>query len=585
MHRFEIWAPFAKRVALKMGDSVSPMNGPDARDWWRLDVESASAGTDYGFLVDNDAKAYPDPRSQWQPNGVHELSRVYDHSQFVWSDAGFQAAPLASSIIYELHIGTFTSEGTFDAAIARLNYLAQLGVTHVELMPVAAFDGRHGWGYDGVALNAVHEPYGGPDGLKRFVNAAHEKGLAVLLDVVYNHFGPSGNYTGKFGPYIIESHYTPWGGAVNLEDAGSNEVRRFFCDNALMWLRDFHMDGLRIDAVHAFVDRSAIHFLEQLATEVDALEASLTRRLVLIAESDLNDPRIVTPREAGGFGIDAQWSDDFHHALFTVLCPAERQGYYTDFGLLAQLAKALEDTFVYDGIYSQYRKRNHGKPPLGLSQHRFLGYIQDHDQVGNRAVGDRLNHIAGIERAKIAAAMVLTSPFVPMLFQGEEWAASSPFQYFADHSDGELARAVSAGRKKEFAAFGWAPASIPDPEGAAAFQDSKLKWDEANLLEHAEMLEWYRALIGLRRSTPCLNDGTPGNTRVTFDEQSHWLRMDRGNIAVICNLGEKRPFPILRGACVLIASNSNSQIDNSSIMLPRDSVVILETPVAADVQK
>ncbi len=575
MHRFEIWAPFAKRLALKTGSSVSPMNGPDAGDWWQLDVESAGAGTDYGFLVDDDAKTYPDPRSQWQPNGVHELSRVYDHSEFVWNHAGFQAVPLASGIVYELHIGTFTPEGTFDAAIARLDYLARLGVTHVELMPVAAFDGRHGWGYDGVALSAVHEPYGGPDGLKRFVNAAHEKGLAVVLDVVYNHFGPSGNYTGKFGPYIVEAHHTPWGGAVNLEDAGSYEVRRFFCDNALMWLRDFHIDGLRIDAVHAFVDRSAIHFLEQLATEVDTLEASLARPLVLIAESDLNDPRFVTPLEAGGIGMDAQWSDDFHHALFTVLCPAERQGYYADFGSLTQLAKALEHAFVYDGIYSNYRKRNHGKRPLGLSQHRFFGYIQDHDQVGNRAVGDRLTHVAGIERAKIAAALVLTAPFVPMLFEGEEWAASSPFQYFADHSDGELARAVSAGRKKEFAAFGWDPASIPDPESAAAFDDSKLKWDEIKFSEHAEMLEWYRALIRLRRGNPCLNNGTPGNTRVTFDEPANWLRMVRGNVAVICNLGEERRFPAPHGARVLLASR---EAPESPLTLPRDSVVILKMP-------
>ena len=450
-----------------------------------------------------------------------------------------------------------------------------LGLLMLELMPVAAFDGRHGWGYDGVALNAVHEPYGGPDGLKRFVNAAHEKSLAVLLDVVYNHFGPSGNYTGKFGPYTIESHHTPWGGAVNLEDAGSYEVRRFFCDNALMWLRDFHFDGLRIDAVHAFIDRSAIHFLEQLAVEVDALEASLARPLVLIAESDLNDPRFVTPLEAGGIGMDAQWSDDFHHALFTVLCPAERQGYYTDFGSLAQLAKAIEHTFVYDGIFSAHRKRIHGKRPLGLSQHRFLGYIQDHDQVGNRAVGDRLSHITGIERAKIAAALVLTAPFVPMLFQGEEWAASSPFQYFADHSDRELARAVSAGRKKEFAAFGWDPASIPDPESAAAFIDSKLKWDEVELSCHAEMLEWYCALISLRRNTPCLNDGTPGKAQVTFDEQANWLRMDRGSIAVICNFGEEFRFPAPHGARVLLASR---EAPESPLTLTRDSVVILKMP-------
>lgn len=576
MHQFEVWAPFANQVRLQASGDVYAMKRPDDRDWWRLDVESAGPGTDYGFLVDDDPKPYPDPRSQWQPDGVYGLSRVYDHSQFEWTDAHFQAPPLSSGIVYELHIGTFAAEGTLDAAIGKLDYLAELGVTHIELMPVAAFEGRHGWGYDGVALFAVHEPYGGPNSLKRFVNAAHEKGLAVLLDVVYNHFGPSGNYTGKFGPYVVASHHTPWGGAINFEDAGSYEVRRFLCDNALMWLRDYHVDGLRLDAVHAFVDRSAIHFLEQLSVEVEALEASLARRLVLIAESDLNDPRVATPREAGGFGMDAQWSDDFHHALFTLLCPAERQGYYADFGSLGQLAKAVERTFVYDGIYSKYRKRVHGKPPAGLSQYRFLGYIQNHDQVGNRATGDRLSHIAGIERAKIAAALVLTSPFVPMLFQGEEWAASSPFQYFADHTDHELARAVSEGRRREFAAFGWDPASIPDPESQPTFENSKLKWDEVAWSEHVEMLAWYRSLILLRRTTPSLNDGAPGKTQVTFDEQARWLRMDRGNIAVICNLGEQRVFPVQRNARVLLASQTVSRAVGDAITLPQDSVVILE---------
>jgi maltooligosyltrehalose trehalohydrolase len=552
------------------------MSGPDRGDWWQLEVEDAGPGADYGFLVDDDVSCYPDPRSQRQPNGVHGLSRVYDQTAFAWTDAPFQAPPLASGILYELHIGAFTPEGTFDAAAGKLDYLAGLGVTHIELMPVAAFEGRHGWGYDAVALYAVHEPYEGPDGLKRFVNAAHAKGLAVLLDVVYNHFGPSGNYTGRFGPYVVDSHRTPWGGAVNLEDAGAYEVRRYFCDNALMWLRDFHVDGLRIDAVHAFVDRSAIHFLEQLATEVATLEASLARRLVLIAESDLNDPRVVTPREAGGFGIDAQWSDDFHHALFTALIPAERQGYYADFGLLAQLAKAIEQTFVYDGIYSRYRKRIHGRPPTGLSQHKFLGYIENHDQVGNRAIGDRISHIAGLDRAKIAAALVLTSPFVPMLFQGQEWAASTPFQYFADHDDLELARAVSEGRRREFAAFGWEPARIPDPENPAAFESSKLKWEEAARPGHAEMLAWYRALICLRRRTPCLNDATPGNTRVTYDEQEKWLRMERGTISVICNLGElEHGFGVPSGAGVLLRSREIARTEEGAIVLPPDTVAVL----------
>jgi maltooligosyltrehalose trehalohydrolase len=583
MHRFEIWAPFAKSLSVSVNGVAHRMDGPHQdgywNGWWQLDVEDASPGAEYGFLINDEPACFPDPRSQWQPNGVHKSSRLYNQTAFGWTDARFQPRPLASGILYEMHIGTFTPEGTFDAAIERLDHLVELGISHVELMPVSAFDGEYGWGYDGVALYAVHQPYGGPDGLKRFVNAAHEKGLAVLLDVVYNHFGPSGNYTGKFGPYVIDSHHTPWGGAVNLEDAGSYQVRRFFVDNALMWLRDYHIDGLRIDAVHAFVDRSAIHFLEQLATEVEALEASLARRFVLIAESDLNDPRVVTPREAGGFGIDAQWSDDFHHALFTVLCPSEKQGYYADFGSLAQLAKALTETFVYDGIYSQYRNRIHGRPAGRLSQHRFLGYIQNHDQIGNRAVGDRIGHIAGLDRAKIAAALVLLSPFVPLIFQGEEWAASSPFQYFANHQDPELARAVSEGRKKEFSAFGWDPASVPDPESTGAFQSSKLKWNELLAPAHREMLMWCRGLIRLRRNNPCLNDPKPGNTFVTFDEHENWIQMQRGTITAICNLGvPEHAFLVSPESNVLLASRGTPQNIGGEVILPRDTIAVLTGP-------
>jgi maltooligosyltrehalose trehalohydrolase len=570
----------ARRVSVEASGTAYPMQGPDDRGWWSSQVESAGPGTEYGYLLDDDDKRYPDPRSEWQPKGVHALSRVFDGTAFKWDDASFQARPLGSAIIYELHIGTFTPEGTLDAATGKLPYLAELGVTHVELMPVNAFDGQHGWGYDGVALFAVHEPYGGPEGLKRFVNAAHLAGLAVLLDVVYNHFGPSGNYTGKFGPYLVSSHHTPWGGAVNLEDAGSAEVRRFFCDNALMWLRDFHLDGLRLDAVHAFVDRSAIHFLEQLVTEVEALEATVARKLVLIAESDLNDPRIVTPKEAGGMGFDAQWSDDFHHALFAVLNENERQGYYADFGTFGQLAKALERTFVYDGIYSHYRRRIHGRPTSALSQHRFLGYIQTHDQVGNRAVGDRISQSAGLERAKIAAALYLLSPFVPMLFQGEEWAASTPFAYFADHNDPELARAVSEGRRREFAAFGWNPDSIPDPENRSTFEASKLHWDERNEGVHAEMLGWYKSLIQFRRETPCLNDGNAGNVRATFDEDAKWLRMERGDVTVICNLDRReQTFDVSPHSRIVLASQSATQMSECKLALPSDSVAVLsESP-------
>jgi maltooligosyltrehalose trehalohydrolase len=575
MHTFAVWAPGATNVAVKVNESPRPMRGPDEGGWWRLEVDAAGPGTEYGFRVDDEQTIFPDPRSQWQPHGVHGASRVYDQSAFAWTDRGFQPAPLSSAVIYELHIGTFTPEGTLDGAIAKLDDLVDLGITHVQLMPVAAFDGHHGWGYDGVALYAVHEPYGGPDALKRFVDAAHARGLAVLLDVVYNHFGPSGNYSGKFGPYILDAHHTPWGGAVNLEAAWSAEVRRFFADNALMWMRDFHIDGLRLDAVHAYIDRSAIHFLEQLAAETQALEAALGRRKVLIAESDLNDPRIVTPREANGLGIDAQWSDDFHHALFTVLT-GERGGYYADFGSFGQLAKAIEHTFVYDGIYSAYRKRVHGKPPLKLSQHRFLGYIQNHDQVGNRALGDRLHQEAGVDRAMVAAAIVMMSPFVPMIFQGEEWAASSPFQYFADHADPALARAVSKGRKREFVAFGWNPDSIPDPENPETFLRSKLNWDEAGRGEHARMRAWYGKLIRLRRSTPSLNNGEPGNARVTFDEAEKWIVMDRGEIAVMCNLGAgPHRFPVPEGSSLLLASRGGVAIGDGALALPADSVAVV----------
>jgi len=537
MHEFTVWAPAAKRVSVKASGELHEMVGPDDHGWWSALVQSAAAGSDYGFVVDEDPAVYPDPRSAWQPGGVHRLSRVYDHAAFTWHDERWQSPPLASAILYELHVGTFTLGGTFDSAIERLDSLVELGITHVELMPVAAYAGNHGWGYDGVALFAVAENYGGPDGLKRFVDASHAHGLAVVLDVVYNHFGPSGNYTGKFGPYVTNSHNTPWGDAVNFEDVGSDQVRQFFCDNALMWLRDYHVDGLRIDAVHAFVDRSAIHFLEQLSAEVETLAATLGRRLELIAESDLNDPRVVTPRKAGGYGIDAQWSDDFHHALFTLLHP-ETLGYYADFGSVAQLAKALTKVFVYDDVYSKYRRRRHGRPVEGLSAHRFLGFIQNHDQVGNRAMGDRLEQIVGMERAKIAAALVLTAPFVPLVFQGEEFAASTPFLYFADHDDPELARAVSAGRRREFAAFGFTAQEIPDPEAHETFEKSRLKWDELGRERHAEMREWYRALIRLRRSSAALNDGDLAHITVRFDEARRWIVMDRGGVQVLCNLGK-----------------------------------------------
>jgi maltooligosyltrehalose trehalohydrolase len=583
MHRFSVWAPLPRTVAVKLEDGVYPMQAGE-RGWWHAEVDSAGDGSDYAFLLDDDPHPYPDPRSPWQPNGVHGPSRVLDHSRFPWRDDDWQPPPFANAVLYELHIGTFTPQGTFDAAANRIEYLRRLGITHVELMPVASFPGRWGWGYDGAALYAPQERYGGPQGLKRLVDACHAGGLAVLLDVVYNHFGPVGNYTGRFAPYITAKHCTPWGGAVNLEEAGSDEVRRFFCDNAILWLRDYHFDGLRLDAVHTFVDRSAVHFLEQLSTEIDALSLQLGRPRLLIAESDLNDPRVVTPRSSGGWGMHAQWSDDFHHALFALLT-GERRGYYSDFGSLEQLAKALTCAYVYDGVYSPWRGRTHGRPAKHLPAHRFLGYIQTHDQVGNRAFGDRLRQIAGTRKAMMAAAIVLTAPFIPLLFQGEEFASSAPFQYFADHEDPEIARAVSEGRRREHATdTNWQ--SLPDPESPETFRNSQLNWAELDDPLHAAFLDWYRRLIALRREHADLRDGGLGRTRVRFDESAQWIAIERGPLHIFGNFSRHVNQIALPG-CVtpLLASSQGVQFDSGLVTLPAESIAVVKVQPTSTAHK
>ena len=575
MHKFSVWAPKAKTIAVKLDAEAYPMDGPDEKGYWSCSAEAARAGSDYAFLLDGDPIPYPDPQGAWQPHGVHGASRIVDHSAFCWTDQSWQAPPLETAILYELHVGTFTPQGTFDGVIERLNYLLALGITHIQLMPIAEFPGEFGWGYDGVSLFAVRHQYGGPDGLKRLVDACHQRGLAILLDVVYNHFGPVGNYTNKFGFYQSDRHRTPWGEAINFEGRGSDEVRRFFCDNALMFLADYHFDGLRLDAVHEFIDRSAIHFMEQLTIEVEALSRKLRRRLSLIAESDLNDPRLVTRRDQGGYGMDAQWNDDFHHALFTVLYGAERAGYYRDFGSLAVLVQALQHAFVYRGQYSLYRGHSHGRPTDGLPLHRFIGFIQNHDQVGNRAKGDRLEHLIGMSLSKVAAGLVLTAPFIPMLFQGEEFAASNPFQFFAHHEDEEMAKAISTGRKRDFAAFGWSPDAIPEPESRATLDRSKLNWDETAKPQHEEMLAWYTQLIHLRRTTPCLNDGDRSNTQITFDEAGRWLIMQRGSIQILCNLGEQeQTIQCKPNSSLLLASAVNLRLEKSNVLLPAHSLAI-----------
>lgn len=575
MHTFRIWAPAVKSASVLIDGSATPLAQQEG-GWWQADVASASPGTHYQFLLDGDNYPLPDPRSAWQPEGVHGPSRVYDQAAFPWTDAQWAPPAWPAAVVYELHIGTFTKAGTLDSAIERLPYLKALGITHVELCPVASFPGAHGWGYDGVDLFAPQESYGGPDALKRFVDACHAQGMGAILDVVYNHFGPAGNYVGRFGPYFTASHTTPWGEAINFEDGGSNEVRRFFVDNALLWLRDYHFDGLRLDAVHAYMDRSAIHFMEQLSIEVAALEAEKGREYVLIAESDLNDPRLISPREENGYGLDAQWSDDFHHAIIALIT-GDRGGYYADFGTVADLAKSLRRAFVFDGQYSQYRNRNHGRPAAGLPGWRFLGYAQNHDQVGNRAQGERISHLTTEGRTKIAAALVLTAPFVPMLFQGEEWAASTPFQYFTDHEDKELGRLVSEGRKKEFGAFGWNPEDVPDPQHHSTFERSKLHWEELSDPSHAEILDWYQQLIALRRATPELTDGALDQAEVEFSEADKWLTMRRGSVFVAINLGQGvHTIPAPATAQALALSDAGITLEGAAITLPPDTVAIVK---------
>jgi maltooligosyltrehalose trehalohydrolase len=574
----KVWAPKARNVSVQLGTRHREMTA-GKHGWWHLADPPLSSGRDYAFIVDG-STPLPDPRSPWQPHGVHGPSRHLDHHVFPWRDGNWQPAPLACAIIYELHVGTFTPEGTFQGVEDRLEYLTDLGITHLELMPVNGFSGTRGWGYDGVNLYAPHEAYGGPDGLKHLVNSCHERGLAVVLDVVYNHFGPEGNYLPHFGPYLTDRHTSPWGPAVNFDGPDSDEVRRFFCDNALMWFRDYHVDALRIDAVHAIIDTSAVHILEQLAAEVGALQADIGRHLSLIAESDLNDPRIVKPQQVGGYGIDAQWSDDFHHALHTALT-GEAIGYYRDFGSLTDLAEALENGFVYRGKYSRHRQRRHGRSVDGLSGHRFLGYIQNHDQVGNRASGERLGHLVSPERLRIAAALVFTAPFVPLIFQGEEWAASTPFQYFTDHQDPGLGRAVRNGRSREFSAFGWGDREIPDPQSEETFKRSKLRWEERIDSPHCEILDWYRKCIQLRRSRSSLKDGRMDQVRTSYHEEERWFAMERDNIVVAANLAdETRQIPMTQARHweILLASREGIRLEGRSLYLPTDSVAVLGRP-------
>lgn len=538
--QFEVWAPEADSVVLEAADVRCAMERDAGREgWWTAGAE-ASDGDRYGFRVD-DGPLLPDPRSRRQPDGPDGPSAVVDQAAYSWREA-WAGRRLNRAVLYELHVGTYTPEGTFDAAAARLGHLAELGVTHVSLMPVCPFPGVTGWGYEGVSLWAVHEPYGGPEGLKRFVDTAHGLGLGVVLDVVHNHLGPSGNHLPAFGPYFTDTHHTPWGAAVNLDAPGSDEVRAFLLGSALAWLRDYRLDGLRLDAVHALADTRALTFLEELSAAVDALAVEVGRPLGLIAESDLCDPRTTTPRPAGGLGLHAQWNDDFHHALHTALT-GESQGYYADFARapLAALAKTVTSGFFHNGTYSTFRGRTHGRPVdvTRTPAHRFVGYAQTHDQIGNRALGDRLATSLPPGLQACAAALVLTGPFTPMLFMGEEWGARTPWQFFTDHTDPELAEAVRNGRRREFGAHGWDQEEIPDPQDPATRDRSCLDWSEPEREPHGRLLAWYRELIALRRTLPDLHDPDLASVKTAFDEDARWLAYRRGDLRIAVNLAEK----------------------------------------------
>ncbi|MFI9309662.1 malto-oligosyltrehalose trehalohydrolase [Streptomyces triculaminicus] len=577
---FEVWAPQAARVALWTDGRTDPMERHPSRSGWWCREAPAADGTRYGFALDG-GPVLPDPRARRLPDGPEGPGAVVDFTRFTWRHP-WPGRPLPGAVLYELHTGTFTPEGTFDAAAARLPHLAGLGVTHVELMPVCPFPGTHGWGYDGVAPWAVHEPYGGPAGLRRFVDAAHGLGLGVVLDVVHNHLGPSGNHLPAFGPYFTDTHHTPWGAAVNLDAPGSAEVRAYLTGSALAWLRDYRLDGLRLDAVHALADTGPKHFLAELSAAVDALAARLERPLFLIAESDLNDPATTTPREAGGLGLHAQWNDDFHHALHTALT-GESQAYYADFAAdpAHALTKTLRGGFFHDGTRSAFRGRRHGRPldPATTPAHRLLGYSQTHDQIGNRALGDRLSAHLTPGRLACAAALVLCAPFTPMLFMGEEWGARTPWQYFTDHTDPALAEAVRTGRRREFAAHGWPAAEIPDPQDPATRDRSCLDWTEPGRAPHDRLLAWYRRLIALRHAEPALTDprwhydalsAGPGGT-VTFR---------RGPLVVAVNPTD-RPVRVPLGpggarAEVLAAWRPQAPPDeDGGLTLPAESAAIL----------
>jgi maltooligosyltrehalose trehalohydrolase len=534
---FRVWAPFRKNVELRLlGDRERMVRLERGEDgYWTAVVQDVEPNARYLFRLDGD-RDRPDPASRHQPECVHGPSAIVDHSAFRWTDRRWKGLPLRKYVLYELHVGTFTPEGTFDAVIPRLPELHDLGITAIELMPVSPFPGTRNWGYDGVYPFGVQHSYGGPAGLKRLVDACHQAGLAVVLDVVYNHLGPEGNYLAEYGPYFTDRYRTPWGPAINYDGPYAKEVRGYIVESALAWYRDYHIDALRLDAIHGIYDFSAHHILQEIGEEVHALGRSLKRRALVIPESDLNDTRIIRPIVEGGYGLDAQWNDDFHHALRTLLT-GERRGYYEDFGRLEDLVTSLREGFVYSGRYSVHRKRDHGNRSVDLLPEQFVVFSQNHDQVGNRMLGDRLTSQVDLESLKLAAACVILSPYLPLLFMGEEYAEQAPFLYFVSHGDPGLIEAVRKGRTEEFRAFAW-EGEPPDPQAESTFLRSRITWESREQGDHALMRAWYRSLLKLRQKVPVLAELSREQCIVSGSEQDRTVTVRRssstGSSEVLC---------------------------------------------------
>lgn len=516
---FKVWAPYCKKVSVEIQSNKKTFKlEKDEQGYFSATVKGLNENDEYFYVLDGKKKR-PDPASRLLSQGPHGPTTIINPDSFKWTDTKWRNLNLRDYIIYELHVGTFTDEGTFDALIEKLPYLKDLGITCIEIMPIAQFPGERNWGYDGVSLYAVQNSYGGPDKFKSFVNEAHKQGLAVCLDVVYNHFGPEGNYLNDFGPYFSHKYSTPWGQPINYDDSESNHVRNFIISNALYWINEYHIDALRLDAIHSIYDFSAKHLLQELKEEVD--KHSL-KKAYLIAESDLNNARIIESTKHGGYALDAQWTDDFHHSVHALLTK-ETIGYYSDFGKVEDLAKAITDRFVYDGKYSEFRKRKHGNSAAGLAGEKFVVSIQTHDQVGNRPFGDRLSTLISYDAQKLAASLLILSPYIPMLFMGEEYGETNPFQYFIDHGDKDLVKAVNEGRKKEFAEFGFK--KVPNPGAVKTFTDSKLNWNLAKVKKHKDLLNLYKELIQFRKDflVPYIYD--PDNVEVQFNEKDKSLEI------------------------------------------------------------